>query len=109
MSLLLASALTVNDLATRLSMDVEDDSDGLTFALEAACSDIEPYVIDYTLLIGTPFPVGLKLAILDIAATRYQRMNLSDAERIGQVQTSYTNEYSNMMERIAPYRNWAGL
>jgi hypothetical protein len=107
MALLAQTGLTAEDLASRLSMDIEDDSDGLVLALEGASSDIEQLV--QVFLDTDVIPTGLKVAILDTAATRYERTNLSTSERIGAVQNDYSDEYGQMMLRIAPWRNWAGL
>lgn len=105
MSLYELSGLTIDDLARRLNISPEDDSDGLTLALDAACSDIEPYVQVYDTLI----PAGLQMAILDTAATRYDRTHLSTREKVGSIEQDYTDEYNQMFVRIAPYRMWAGL
>lgn len=106
MSLLENSQLTEDDLATRLKMDAEDDSDGLKLALAAACSDIEPHVAVFA---EGAVPAGLKLAILDIASTYYDRATLAVAERIGTIAHDHTDQYNQMMQRIAPYRVWVGL
>jgi hypothetical protein len=107
MSLLVQSGLTSADLARRLNLDAADDEAGLTLALEAASSDIEPLVqvFDATL----PIPAGLRMAILDVAATRYDRTSLSTRTGVGSVSDDYTDEYNQMMLRIAPYRTWAGV
>jgi hypothetical protein len=103
-SLLSLTGLTAEDLAARLSMDVTDDSDGLDRALTAACNDVEQLVYTYT--DSASVPQGLKVALLDIAATRYERTTLSTTEAIGSVRNDYSNEYEQMLQRIAPYRDF---
>lgn len=105
MSLYEQSGLSVNDLARRLNLEGLDDTAGLTMALEAACSDIEPHVQLY----DSDIPAGLKMAILDTAATRYDRTHLTTRETLGGASDDYSDEYNQLFQRIAPYRKWAGV
>jgi hypothetical protein len=103
MSLYETSGLSVDDLARRLNLESTDDTAGLTMALESACSDIEPYVLVYDVT-----PAGLKMAILDTAATRYDRTHLTTKETLGGASEDYSDEYAQLFQRIAPYRFFAG-
>ena len=107
MSLLTVSGLTATDLALRLRMDIVDDTAGLNLCLAAASDEIEPLVMQFT--ISGTVPAGLKVAILDLAAQRYDRTSLATDSKVGGMSSNWNDEYAQLMQRIAPYRVWVGL
>ena len=106
--LLSASGLTVTNLAALLHINVADDSEGMTIALEAAADEIQQYVRVYD---GIVFlvPAGLKRVILDLASQRYEHTNLSNSEKDGSLSFDWANEMTNLMNRLAPYRIIPGM
>lgn len=107
MSLYELSGLEASDLARRLNMDAVEDETGLTDAIKSSCSEIELHVQTYSETI--PVPDGLKTAILDVAANRYQHASISSSVRMGAIQYNYDDEYARLFQRLAPWRKWAGL